>query len=136
MVHARLHGAVDGHGPHAEERRGVDKALHKAVVALSPDQPAAEQLPYPVHPLFDVDGLPQQGAHHHAHDDAQAVRRGDHAGDADAQHAQAQGKGEARGEAGADAVFEYQSQYAPQNDQDHVDHGGNHGFSCFHTAMR
>ena len=40
------------------------------------------------------------------------------------------------GKPGADAVFEYQSQYAPQNDEDHVDHGGNHSFSCFHTAMR
>ena len=125
-VHARLHGPVDGHGPHAEEDRGGDKALHKPTAAILAEQPALEQPSHAVHPALDVDGLPQQGADHHAHDDAQGVCRADHTGDADAHGAQTQGEGDPRGKPGTDAVFEQQAQYAAQQHQDHIDDGGDH----------
>ena len=91
-----------------------------------------EQLPHAVHPAFNVDGLADQGTDDHAHDHAQGIRRTDHTGDADAHGTQTQGKGDARGKAGADPVFEHKAQKTAQQDQDHIDDGGNHtGFLAF-----
>ena len=109
-------------------------------MAMAPTQKsteaAADGVSRPLHPALDVHRLPQQGADDHTHDDAEGVVSGDHAGDADPQHAQAQGKGEARGKAAADPVFEDQAQGASQEDQDDIDNGGDHGTPYFRTAQR
>ena len=54
-----------------------------------------KQLSYAVHPALNIDCLTDQSTDHHTHNDAQSVRRADHAGDADTHGAQTQSKGDA-----------------------------------------
>ena len=131
MVQPRLDGAGDGHGPHAEQQGGGDKALGEAAAALPFDQLGAEQLPGALQAALNVDGAAEDAPDDHAHDDAQHVRRAGEVADAHPQHAQAQGMGEDAGEAFADEVFEQQACGAAGKHQNDVDDRGRHHKSPF-----
>ena len=128
---ARLHGAHDGHGAHAEEDGGGDEALGEAGIPTSMDQLFPQHLAHGVQAVFDPQSLSQDGAQHHAHDDTQGVLRPHGGGDADTQDAQAQGVGEDGVKTRPDMVLEEHAQQAAQQDESGVDECGRHEKDSF-----